>query len=168
MLFSVTAPGRSSRGTRSPIDACQDGLCSAVPQPMKKVKASSSQGVSRPATAKMASPVDTTIINICATSMILRRSKLSASAPAASEKIIMGSVVAACTNATISSDVEMVVIIQPAPTVWTSPPKLDARVAVQTARKEACLTGAKGETLIRISVPWLGYSELSTANLCQL
>src|SRR3546814_6426646 len=70
----------------------------------------------------------------------------------------MGSVVAACTNATISSDVEMVVIIQPAPTVWTRPPKLDARVAVHKARKEACLNGAKGETLIRISVPWLGYS----------
>jgi hypothetical protein len=46
----------------------------------------------------------------------------------------------------------MVVIIQPAPTVCMSPPKLDASVAVQRARKLACRNGAKGETLMRVSV----------------
>ena len=45
MLFSATAAGRSARGTMSPTEACQDGLFSAVPQPIRKVKASSSQGV---------------------------------------------------------------------------------------------------------------------------
>src|SRR5690606_31711227 len=97
---------------------------------------------------KTAKAVDITIINICATSMILRRSKLSAKTPAASEKIMTGSVVAACTKATISSEEDMVVIIQAAPTVWTRPPRLDAKVAVQSARKVACRKGAKGEALI--------------------
>jgi hypothetical protein len=43
--FSATAAGTSVRGTMSPTAACQDGLCSAVPQPIRKVKESSSQGV---------------------------------------------------------------------------------------------------------------------------
>ncbi|MNL65157.1 hypothetical protein D3C87_1894500 [compost metagenome] len=48
MLLSATAAGRSSRGTMSPTEACQDGLLSAVPQPMRKVKSRSSQGVISP------------------------------------------------------------------------------------------------------------------------
>jgi len=47
-LFNVTAPGRSTRGTMSPTEACQDGLFNAVPQPMRKVKKRSSQGESQP------------------------------------------------------------------------------------------------------------------------
>ena len=37
MLFNATAAGRSERGTMSPTDACQEGLFSAVPQPMRNV-----------------------------------------------------------------------------------------------------------------------------------
>ena len=48
MLLSATAAGRSARGTMSPTEACQAGLLSAVPQPIRKVKASSSQGVISP------------------------------------------------------------------------------------------------------------------------
>ncbi len=47
MLFSATAAGRSDRGTISPTEACHDGLLSAVPLPIRNVKASSSQGVIR-------------------------------------------------------------------------------------------------------------------------
>ena len=47
-LFSATAAARSRRGTISPTEACQDGLLSAVPQPIRKVKASSSHGVTSP------------------------------------------------------------------------------------------------------------------------
>ena len=48
-LFSATAAGRAARGTISPTDACQAGLLSALPQPIRNVKVSSSQGVIRPA-----------------------------------------------------------------------------------------------------------------------
>jgi hypothetical protein len=48
MLFSATAAGRSSRGTMSPTEACQDGLLRAVPQPRRKVKMSRSHGVTIP------------------------------------------------------------------------------------------------------------------------
>src|SRR5690606_7678520 len=119
----------------------------AVPQPMEKVKVSSNQGVSSPANPKIAMPAETTIIMICAVSMMLRRSKLSARAPAASEKILMGRVVAACTRATISSELEMDVISQAAPTACTSPPRLDASVAVHSARKVRCRNGARADAL---------------------
>ena len=70
-----------------------------------------------------------------AISMTRRRLKLSAIAPAASEKTMIGSVVEACTSATMLAEVVIVVIIQAAPTACTSPPKFDARLAIQIARK---------------------------------
>lgn len=72
--FSDTASGRFSRGTISPIDACQDGLFSAVPVPKRKVKPSRTQGVSRPAKAATASATDTLNMKTCATSRIRRLS----------------------------------------------------------------------------------------------
>ncbi len=130
-LLSVTAAGRSSRGTISPTDACQDGLFSAVPQPIMKVKNRSSQGVRRSAQAKTVSIIEAISIRNCAESMIRRRSKLSASAPEMSENSMIGSEVEACTSAIMFSEVESAVIIHAAPTAWISPPKLDAMLANQ-------------------------------------
>ena len=48
--------------------------------------------------------------------MTRRRSKLSAMAPDASEKIMIGKAVEACTSATTSSDAAIEVISQAAPT----------------------------------------------------
>ena len=48
---------------------------------------------------------------------------------------MIGSVVEACTSATMLAEVVIVVIIQAAPTAWTSPPKFEARLASQIARK---------------------------------
>ena len=70
----------------------------------------------------------------CAVSMTRRRSKLSAIAPAASENSMIGSVVEACTSATMSADEEIEAIIQAAPTAWISPPKFEARLASQIVR----------------------------------
>lgn len=81
----------------------------------------------------------------CATSMIRRRSKLSASAPDTSEKSMIGSEVDACTSATMFAEEEIEVISQAAPTDWMRPPKLDARLAIQIVRKMSCLKGASGE-----------------------
>jgi hypothetical protein len=47
-LLSVTAAGRSGRSTTSPTEACQLGLLRAEPHPMRKVKASRSQGLMTP------------------------------------------------------------------------------------------------------------------------
>jgi len=74
MLFSVTASGKSARGTMSPTEACQDGLLSAVPQPMRNVKKRSSPGVIQPRRAHAVSRTETTSIMDCAVSMIRRRS----------------------------------------------------------------------------------------------
>src|SRR5690349_1643846 len=77
----------------------------------------------------------------CAVSSTRRRSKLSATAPAASEKIMTGSVVEACTRATRSADPVIDVISQAAPTDWMRLPRLDARLASHTARKIGWLKG---------------------------
>ena len=140
--LSVTAPGKSSRGTISPIEACQLGLNSAVPEPIRKVNTSSSQGVSRPISPSTASSSDTSAMPLCAMIITMRRSKLSASAPAAMENTMIGSVAAACTSATILCELVSVVIIQPAPTDCTSPPRLDTSVASHSSRNVSCRNGA--------------------------
>src|SRR5690606_8393011 len=48
MLFRITAAGRVSRGTVSRTLACQEGLFAAAPVPIRKVSASSVQGVIQP------------------------------------------------------------------------------------------------------------------------
>lgn len=68
-------------------------------------------------------------------SITFRRSKLSAKTPASNEKIMMGSVTDDCTSATMLCDSVSDVIIQAAPTAWTSPPKFEARAAIQSTRK---------------------------------
>ena len=101
MEFRLTACATSARGTMSPMEACQDGLNKAVPQPIRKVKPRSIQGVIQPAQAKTARATETTNMKTCADSMILRRSKLSASAPENSEKTMIGRVLDDCTSATM-------------------------------------------------------------------
>ncbi|MND94446.1 hypothetical protein D3C80_866630 [compost metagenome] len=144
MEFRVTAPARSSRGTMSPTDACQAGPLKATPQPIRKVKASSTQGVIHPIQVIAANPVETSSMKVWAASMILRRSTVSASAPAASDSSMIGRVTDACTRAVIWAEA-MEVIIQAAPTDWISPPKLVTRLVIHTARKIGCFSGARAE-----------------------
>src|SRR3546814_19253537 len=86
-----------------------------------------------PTQAHRASATDTTSMNPWAASIIFRRSILSASAPAGSDSSMIGSVTDAWPSAT-SSALPIEVIIHEAPTDWIRPPKLDARMAIQTAR----------------------------------
>ena len=74
-------------------------------------------------------------MKIWATTMTLRRSMLSAIAPATSENSMMGSAVEACTSATMSGDGAIESIIQDAPTDWIRLPKFESRLAIQTPRK---------------------------------
>jgi len=128
----------------SPTDACQAGPLKATPQPIRKVKVSSTQGVIQPIQVIAASPAETSSMKVCAASMILRRSTVSASAPAASDSSMIGRVTEACTRATIWAEA-MEVIIHAAPTDWISPPKLVIRLVIHTARKIGCRSGAKAE-----------------------
>src|SRR5690606_7170858 len=96
----VTAAGTLARGTMSPTEACQDGLFSAVPESIRKVKASSSQGLMQPCQVKMASSTDITSMKYCATSTTGRRTERSAKAAATSANSMMGRVVEAWTRAT--------------------------------------------------------------------
>lgn len=95
MELSATAEPTPERGTRSPTDACQDGLLSAVPQPMRKVKLSSNHGVISPSRALMVNSAESASMKNCATSITRRRGKLSAMAPPSSENSMIGSEVEA-------------------------------------------------------------------------
>jgi hypothetical protein len=66
-------------------------------------------------------------------------------APAIRENSMIGSVVEACTRAMRSAEAPIEVISQAAPTDWISPPKLEARLATQTARKIRCRKGARAD-----------------------
>ena len=57
---------------------------------------------------------------------------------------MIGSVVDAGTSATSTGEADSEVIIQAAPTDWISPPKLDARLAIQIARKMGMAKGEEG------------------------
>ena len=145
----------------SPTEACHAGLFSAVPQPIRKVKPSSVQGVSAPNQAASVSATETASMKTWATSMTRRRLKLSAIAPAASEKTMIGSVVEACTSATMLAEVVIEVIIQAAPTACTRPPKFDARLASQIARNVGLLQRRQGRGRRRGGLRHRAFSTLS-------
>src|ERR1041385_5537597 len=67
--LSATAAGTLARGTMSPTEACHDGLFSAVPLSIRKVKASSVHGVIQPCQVNKVSSAETTSIKVCATSI---------------------------------------------------------------------------------------------------
>ena len=133
------APSRRRRPART-------GLLSAVPQPIRKVKVSSSQGVIRPgigAGGQRDRHREHEALRDRASRGGGRNCRRSA--PAASEKIMIGSEVEACTSATMSAEPVIEVISQAAPTDWIRPPRLDARLAIQTARKIVWLNGASAD-----------------------
>jgi hypothetical protein len=134
MLFSATAPGNSERGTMSPTDACHAGALNALPHPIRNVNSSRSHGVISPSHAKTASTIETSRLNTCVASMTLRRSRLSAIAPAINENSMIGSVTDTWTSATIAGAGAIESISQDAPTDWISPPKLATVLASQTLR----------------------------------
>ena len=142
----MIAAGTCSRGTISPIEACQAGANAAAPQPIRKVSSSSDSGVTLPAKAMPTSTTEATIISPCEASMTTRRSWVSAKAPATSDRKKNGSVPAVCTSATMSGEGEMVAISHEAPTVWMRLPKDDTSAAHQKRANTRCWNGA--------SVPW--------------
>ena len=76
------------------------------------------------------------------TSATMRRSYMSAMAPAGIEISMIGSISAVCTSATLSADDVICVIAQAAPTPWISRPRLDSRLASQMRRNTGWRSGA--------------------------
>ncbi len=83
----------------------------------------------------------------------MRRSYMSAMAPAGIEISMIGSIKAVCTSATLSADEVIWVIAQAAPTPWINRPRLDTRLASQMRRNTAMAqrrgdaVGGKGRAL---------------------
>ena len=113
-----------------------------MPQPTMKQNASRIFGVTRLSHASTASAVAPTSDIASETSATMRRSYMSAMAPAGIEISMIGSISAVCTSATLSADDVICVIAQAAPTPWISSPRLETRLASQMRRNTACRNGA--------------------------
>src|ERR1700761_5198609 len=122
MPFNATAEGSVSAGTCSLTEDCQAGPNSAMPVPTTKQKASSVEGVIRPSQASTVSAVAPDNAIESETIATMRRSYISAMAPAGIEISITGSINAVCTSATLSADAAIWVIAQAAPTAWINRP----------------------------------------------
>ena len=150
MPFSATADGRVSAGTCSETEDCQAGPNSAMPLPTTKHSASRVLGVTRPNHASIDSAVAPESEIDSETSATMRRSYMSAMAPAGIEISITGSISAVCTSATLSASDVICVIAQAAPTAWINRPRLESRLASQIRRNTACRSGA--------ATPWAANS----------
>ena len=158
-----------ARGTWSPIAACQAGANSAEPQLIRNVRPSSSDGVTLPASATAASAAEARSVNTCEMSMIERRSRVSARAPAISDRKKKGSAPAVCTSATWSGEGAIVAISHEAPTVWIMPPKDETSEAHQNSANARCSNGASVALRQRskcegLSAAGAGMDQCSTAD----
>ena len=127
MPLSATACGSVSAGTCSLTEACQAGPNNAMPLPTMKHSASSTFGVTRLSHASTVSAVAPTSAIESETSATMRRSCMSAMAPAGIEISMIGSISAVCTNATLSAEDVICVIAQAAPTPWIKMPRLETQ-----------------------------------------
>src|SRR5271165_3045795 len=82
MPFSATAEGSASAGTCSLTDACHAGPNKAIPLPMMKHEASRRAGVMTPSPARTDSEIEPVNAIDRATIPTIRRSNISAIAPA--------------------------------------------------------------------------------------
>src|SRR6202035_3752873 len=116
MPWSATAEGSVSAGTCSLTEDCQAGPNSAMPLPTMKQNPSKTCGVTMPSQASTDSAVAPDSAIDSEISATIRRSYMSAMAPAGIEISITGSISAVCTSATLSADDVIWVIAQAAPT----------------------------------------------------
>ena len=142
MPLSATADGNVSLGTCSVTEDCHAGPNSAMPLPTIKQNVSRISGVTRLSHASTASAVAPQSAIDSETSATMRRSYMSAMAPAGIEISMIGSINAVCTSATLSADDVICVMAQAEPTPWINRPRLDSRLASQMRRNTACRSGA--------------------------
>ena len=114
--FQATPAAKLRCETTSGVIACQAGSFSTAPKPIRKVSASSSAGVIFPASVSAPRPAAASTIQLWVKSSSLRRSTMSASAPAGNTTRNTAMLPAACTRPTINGDMVSEVISQAAPT----------------------------------------------------
>ena len=107
------------------------------PLPIVKQEASRRAGVMTPSHARAESEIEPANAIDRATSPTIRRSNISAIAPAGVDTSATGSINDVWTSATIPVEDEIFVIAQAAPTPRTRSPRLDNRLAVQMRRNTA-------------------------------
>src|SRR3546814_7095022 len=95
------------------------------------------RSVSHPLNAYIVSAIDTASINSCADSMMRRRSRLSATAPAHKDKNTIGSAVDDWTSAISRDESVSDAIIPEAPTVCITAPRFEIRLAVHIADRKS-------------------------------
>jgi hypothetical protein len=130
------------RAACSPTEDCQAGPNSAIPLPTMKQNASRRFGVTAPAQSSTVKAVAPTSAMTSENSDTIRRSYMSATAPAGIEISMIGSIKAVCTKATLSADAVICVIAHAAPTLWIIRPRLDSRLASQIRRNTGKRSGA--------------------------
>jgi hypothetical protein len=143
--FSDTVSGINSRGTSSGTIACHAGLFIAEPALSRNVNASSAHGEICPRNVNTVSSATAASIHACQKISSLRRSKMSAVAPASSPSSNTGNEAAVCISA-ISSGDEVRTVISHVPAVSCIHVPTDEMVdAIQRSRNSAIRSGAKPE-----------------------
>src|ERR671913_1022309 len=148
--FMLTPPraiawGSSLLGTRSGWSDCHVGRFTASPKPSAKVSARSSAGVMAPIQVRTASTRATKNIQTWTAISSLRRSTMSAKAPAGKAATRKGKLVAVCTSATRVGEGESEVISHAAPTFCIQVPTLAATEAIQRALKTGWRNGPQAD-----------------------
>jgi len=105
-----------------------------MPLPMMKQKVSRMFGVMCPVHSMAVSVLAPTRDSASDAKDTMRRSYMSATAPAGMARIMIGSIRAVCTSATLSAEAVICVIAQAAPTLWIIRPRLDSKLASQMRR----------------------------------
>ena len=91
-----------------------------------------------PMSTTAASAADASSDSTCETSMMERRSRVSAKAPATSDRKKNGSAPAVWTSATMTGEGAIVAISHDAPTVWIMLPNDETSEAHQNSEKARC------------------------------
>ena len=151
ILPSATACDRFAFETIFGINACHAGAIKAPPVPNKKVKHKTSKGEASFLQTMNANSAATSIMNTLMMISSLRRSIISAKAPAGSASKKTGKVVDVCTNATINGDVLKSAINQLAATEFIQVPIFEISAASQNRVKVRCLKGANADSSFGIS-----------------
>src|ERR1700678_3828926 len=141
--FSETVSGISSRGTSSGTIACHAGLFIAEPKLSRKVNASNAHGDTWPKKVRMARIPTEHSIHACQKISSLRRSKMSAVAPASSPRSNTGRLAAVCISAINRGDAVSQVISHVPAVSCIHVPTDEMVLAIQRSRKRTIFNGAK-------------------------
>jgi hypothetical protein len=144
-LLIEIASGNSERGTNSGTIACQAGLFMAEPMFRKKVRTSSAHGEMMPARVSAQSTRAAASIQACQNISSLRRSKISAVAPAGSPSSNTGRLAAVCMSAISSGEPVSTVISQVPAVSCIQLPRLDTTDAMVRFRNSGRRSGAHPE-----------------------